>query len=49
MFATIQAYKKRGKIHMARKPQTIYQYFNEYSEELIDKVISNLSTDEKYY
>ena len=32
---------------MARKPQTIYQYFNEYSEELIDKVISNLSTDEK--
>lgn len=32
---------------MARKPQTIYQYFNEYSEELIDNVISNLSTDEK--
>ena len=32
---------------MARKPQTIYQYFNEYSEELIDNVISNLSTDDK--
>ena len=32
---------------MARKPQTIYEYFKEYSEVLIDNVISNLSTDEK--
>ena len=32
---------------MARKPQTIYEYFNEYSEGLIDNVISNLSTEEK--
>lgn len=32
---------------MARKPQTIYEYFKEYSEELIDNVISNLSTEEK--
>ena len=32
---------------MSRKSQTIYQYFNEYSEKLIDNVISNLSTDDK--
>ena len=32
---------------MSRKLQTIYEYFKEYSEEMIDNVISNLSTDEK--
>ena len=32
---------------MARKLQTIYEYFKEYSEEIIDKVISNLSTEDK--
>lgn len=32
---------------MGRKAQTIYEYFKEYSEEMIDKVISNLSTDDK--
>ena len=32
---------------MGRKAQTIYEYFKEYPEEMIDKVISNLSTDDK--
>ena len=32
---------------MSRKAQTIYEYFKEYPEEMIDKVISNLSTDDK--
>ena len=32
---------------MSRKTQTIYEYFKEYSEEMIDKVISNLSTEDK--
>ena len=32
---------------MSRKVQTIYEYFSEYSKEMIDKVISNLSTEEK--
>lgn len=32
---------------MGRKAQTIYEYFKEYSEEMINKVISNLSTDDK--
>lgn len=32
---------------MSRKVPTIYEYFKEYSEEMIDKVISKLSTDEK--
>ena len=32
---------------MSRKTQTIYEYFKEYPEEMIDKVISNLSTDDK--
>lgn len=32
---------------MSRKLQSIYEYFSEYSEEIIDNVISNLSTEEK--
>lgn len=32
---------------MGRKAQTIYEYFSEYSEEMINKVISNLSTEDK--
>ncbi len=32
---------------MGRKLQTIYEYFKEYSEEMINKVISNLSTEDK--
>lgn len=34
---------------MSRKLQSIYEYFSEYSEEIIDNVISNLSTEEKNY
>lgn len=32
---------------MSRKPQTIYEYFNEYTEEIIDNLIANLSPAEK--
>ena len=32
---------------MGRKAQTIYEYFKEYPEEMIDRVIANLSTDDK--
>lgn len=32
---------------MGRKAQTIYEYFKEYPEEMIDKVISNLSPEDK--
>ena len=37
---------KRG-IYMSRKVQTIYEYFKEYSEEMIDKVISDLNPEDK--
>lgn len=36
---------------MARKPQTIYQYFNEYSEEMIDKdnnIVGPIKNTENY-
>lgn len=39
---------KRG-IYMSRKVQTIYEYFKEYSEEMIDKVISDLNPEDKNY
>ena len=32
---------------MSRKVQTIYEYFKEYSEEMIDKVISDLNPEDK--
>ena len=32
---------------MSKKVQTIYEYFKEYSEEMIDKVISDLGPEDK--